>query len=62
MNARHPELAELGDADNALSIVEFENGTSCTFHLSRTAVHGHDCVTEIHGAEGKFVINQVSPT
>lgn len=53
-----PELEELGDVDNSLSIVEFENGTMCTFHLSRTAMHGHECYCEVQGTKAKFVINQ----
>jgi len=57
LNVRHPELAASGDCDNGLAVVEFENGTQCTFHLSRTALHGHDCFTEIFGTEGKFVVN-----
>jgi myo-inositol 2-dehydrogenase/D-chiro-inositol 1-dehydrogenase len=59
INARHPELEKSGDADNALAVVEFENNTSCTFHLSRTAIHGHECQTEIYGQDGKFIVNGV---
>lgn len=57
LSIRHPELEELGDCDNALGTIEFANGTACTFHLSRTANHGHDCFTEIFGTEGKLVVN-----
>ncbi|WRT66044.1 uncharacterized protein IL334_002996 [Kwoniella shivajii] len=57
-NVRHPELAESGDADNALAIVEYESGKSFTFHLSRTAIHGHDCACEVLGEEAKLIINQ----
>jgi myo-inositol 2-dehydrogenase/D-chiro-inositol 1-dehydrogenase len=57
LNVRHPELAESEDCDNANCIVEFENGTQCTFHLSRTALHGHDCFCEVFGTESKLVIN-----
>jgi len=60
VNVRHPELAKFGDADNALGTVEFANGTMCTFHLSRTANHGHDCFTEVFGGNGKIVVNGVS--
>jgi myo-inositol 2-dehydrogenase/D-chiro-inositol 1-dehydrogenase len=60
MNIRHPELADDGDVDNALGTVEFSNGTICTFHLSRTAMHGHDCFTEIFGSQSKIIVNGVS--
>lgn len=36
ITTKHPELAALGDADNALCIVEFVGGKLATFHLSRT--------------------------
>ncbi|OCF61446.1 hypothetical protein L486_01094 [Kwoniella mangroviensis CBS 10435] len=57
-NVRHPELADSGDADNALGFVEYESGKSFTFHLSRTAIHGHDCACEVHGEEAKLIVNQ----
>jgi myo-inositol 2-dehydrogenase/D-chiro-inositol 1-dehydrogenase len=60
LSVRHPELGDQGDCDNALAVVEYENGTVCTFHLSRTAVHGHECSCEVFGTESKIVINGVS--
>lgn len=59
-NVRHPELAASGDADNALGFVEYADGKSFTFHLSRTAMHGHDCACEVLGSEAKLLVNQVS--
>ncbi|BEI82672.1 hypothetical protein CcaverHIS002_0305400 [Cutaneotrichosporon cavernicola] len=56
-NVRHPELAETGDCDNGMGIIEFSNGARAMIHLSRTAVHGHDTVTELFGTEGKAVVN-----
>ncbi|EPQ29796.1 uncharacterized protein PFL1_02469 [Pseudozyma flocculosa PF-1] len=56
-NARHPELAQYGDADNALGTVLLEDGRSFYFHLGRTAVHGHECVAEIYGTQGRLVVN-----
>lgn len=58
-NVRHPELAASGDADNALGFVEYADGKSFTFHLSRTAMHGHDCACEVLGSEAKLLVNQV---
>lgn len=57
MNVRHPELEKTGDCDNGMGIVEFENGTRAMIHLSRTAVHGHDTVSELFGTGGKVVVN-----
>jgi myo-inositol 2-dehydrogenase/D-chiro-inositol 1-dehydrogenase len=56
-NIRHPELADRGDADNAIGTVEFMNGSMLTFHLSRTSRHGHDCFAEVFGEGGKVVVN-----
>lgn len=60
LNTVYPELAELGDCDNALGVIEFENGSKMDIHLSRTSIHGHDVVCEVFGTKGKFVINAVS--
>lgn len=59
-NIRHPELVKDQDADNALAIVEFASGKVLHFHCSRTAMHGHDCVAEVFGTEGRAVVNAVS--
>ena len=60
LNTVYPELAEMEDCDNALGIIEFENGSKLNIHLSRTSIHGHDVVCEVFGTKGKFVINAVS--
>ena len=59
-NVRHPELVKDQDADNALAIVEFASGKVLHFHCSRTTMHGHDCVAEVFGTEGRAVVNAVS--
>ncbi|WVQ73561.1 hypothetical protein IAR50_003139 [Cryptococcus sp. DSM 104548] len=56
-NIRHPELAQHNDVDNAIGFVEFENGGTLVLHLSRTAMHGHDCFAEVFGTEGKVIVN-----
>ncbi|WWC61261.1 uncharacterized protein I303_103842 [Kwoniella dejecticola CBS 10117] len=58
-NTLYPELAEMQDCDNALGIIEFENGSQMNIHLSRTSIHGHDVVCEVFGTKGKFVINAI---
>ncbi|KAL4908468.1 hypothetical protein BDW74DRAFT_188464 [Aspergillus multicolor] len=55
----HPELAENGDVDNAVGIVEFWGGKIAYFYCSRTQAHGHDVLTEITGTEGKVLVNVI---
>jgi len=50
--ALHPALAEFGDVDNGLAIVEFEGGVRALFYASRTMAHGHETTTEIIGTAG----------
>ncbi|KAK9472085.1 uncharacterized protein V1510DRAFT_395881 [Dipodascopsis tothii] len=51
-----PELAEMGDVDNAYALVEFDDGTNMHFMASRTNRHGHHSYTEVIGTLGKIVI------
>lgn len=55
--AIHEELAETGDADNAVGICEFWDRKIAYFYHSRTAAHGYDNPTEIFGTAGKLSIN-----
>ncbi|KAK3630901.1 hypothetical protein LTR56_017174 [Elasticomyces elasticus] len=55
--ACHPQLAEAGDADNAVGICEYWDGKIAFFYNSRTAAHGYDNATEIFGTAGKLSIN-----
>jgi len=50
--ALHPGLAECGDVDNGLAIVEFEGGARAVFYASRTMPHGHETTTEVIGTTG----------
>lgn len=52
--ALHPGLAEHGDVDNGLALVEFEGGARAVLYASRTMAHGHETTTEIIGTEGSF--------
>jgi myo-inositol 2-dehydrogenase / D-chiro-inositol 1-dehydrogenase len=54
--ALHPGLAEHGDVDNGLAIVEFEGGARAVFYASRTLAHGHETSTEVIGTEGKLEV------
>ncbi|KIX10434.1 uncharacterized protein Z518_01516 [Rhinocladiella mackenziei CBS 650.93] len=57
VSAIHTELAEDGDADNAVGICEFWDGKIAYFYNSRTAAHGYDNATEIFGTAGKISVN-----
>lgn len=50
--ALHPGLAECGDVDNGLGLVEFEGGARAVFYASRTLPHGHETTTEVIGTHG----------
>jgi len=52
----HQGLAECGDVDNGLAIVEFEGGARAVFYASRTMAHGHETSTEVIGSAGMLSI------
>ncbi|KQV99396.1 Gfo/Idh/MocA family oxidoreductase [Rhizobacter sp. Root1221] len=54
--ALHPRLADHGDVDNGLAIVEFEGGARAVFYASRTMAHGHETSTEVIGTAGALTI------
>lgn len=54
--ALHPGLADCGDVDNGLAIVEFEGGQRAMFYASRTLPHGHETTTEVIGTTGTVQI------
>jgi scyllo-inositol 2-dehydrogenase (NAD+) len=47
-----PQLNTVGDIDNAVVNMRFENGTLGNVEVSRNAVYGYDIRTEILGTEG----------
>lgn len=54
--ALHPGLADCGDVDNGLAIVEFEGGQRAMFYACRTLPHGHETTTEVIGTTGTVQI------
>lgn len=54
--ALHPGLADCGDVDNGLAIVEFEGGARAVFYASRTMAHGHETTTEVIGTAGMLSV------
>ena len=49
---KYQELADCGDVDNAVALMEFKNGTVALFDSGRIAPHGSHVETEIQGTEG----------
>lgn len=55
--AVYSDLQQFGDADNAWGMVEFENGSVLTMHLSRTSTNGFEASTRVHGTKSHALIN-----
>ena len=52
----YPEMKSVGDIDNAIVNMVFENGALAVVLLSRNAVFGYDIRTEIWGTQGSLQI------
>ena len=52
----YPEMKTVGDIDNAIVDMIFENGALGAVHLSRNAVFGYDIRAEIWGTKGSIQI------
>lgn len=57
-----PELADVGDIDNAVVNLAFENGAVGNVDVSRNAIYGYDIRTEIIGSEGSLMIGSLQQT
>lgn len=58
----YPELAAVGDIDNAVVTLSFENGGLGLIDLSRNGVYGYDIATEILGTEGTLRVGYLRET
>jgi scyllo-inositol 2-dehydrogenase (NAD+) len=58
----YPEMASVGDIDNAIIDLVFENGTLGVVHLSRNAVFGYDIRAEIWGTGGSLQVGYFRQT
>jgi scyllo-inositol 2-dehydrogenase (NAD+) len=58
----YPELKSVGDIDNALVNLVFDNGSLGVVQLSRNAVFGYDIRTEIWGTQGSLQIGYFRQT
>jgi inositol 2-dehydrogenase len=52
----YPEMKSVGDIDNAIINMVFENGTLGVVNLSRNAVFGYDIRAEIWGTKGSLQV------
>ncbi len=58
----YPQLADVGDIDNALVTLEFASGAIGNVDLSRNARYGYDIRTEVLGDEGALWIGTIQQT
>jgi predicted dehydrogenase len=58
----YPELATVGDIDNAVASLTFSSGKLGVVDLSRSGIYGYDISTEILGLEGTLKIGYLRET
>ncbi len=58
----YPELASVGDIDNAIASLVFESGKLGVVDLTRSGIYGYDISTEILGLEGTLRIGYLRET
>ena len=58
----YPELATVGDIDNAVTSLTFASGKLGVVDLSRSGIYGYDISTEILGLEGTLKIGYLRET
>ena len=58
----YPELATVGDIDNAVASLIFASGKIGVVDLSRSGIYGYDISTEILGSEGTIRIGYLRET
>ena len=58
----YPELATVGDIDNAIASLTFTSGKLGVVDLTRSGIYGYDIATEILGSEGTVRIGYLRET
>jgi predicted dehydrogenase len=58
----YPEMKEIGDVDNAIATLTFDNGALGVIDLSRSGIYGYDIRTEILGTKGTLQIGYLRET
>jgi scyllo-inositol 2-dehydrogenase (NAD+) len=57
-----PELATVGDRDNVIAMLTFEDGRLGVVDLTRNGVYGYDITTELLGTEGTIRVGYIRET
>ena len=58
----YPEMATIGDIDNAIATLIFENGRLGVIDLTRNGYYGYDITTELLGTQGTVRIGYLRET
>ena len=58
----YPELRDVGDYDNAMITLRFNNGGLGNVEVSRTAIYGYDIQCEIVGSKGTLQVGYLRET
>ena len=58
----YPEFASVGDMDNAIATLVFDDGRLGVVDLTRNGIYGYDIVTELLGTEGTVRIGYIQET
>jgi scyllo-inositol 2-dehydrogenase (NAD+) len=58
----YPELAQVGDVDNAMITLRFKAGGLGNVEVSRTAIYGYDIQCEIVGTQGTLQVGYLRET
>jgi scyllo-inositol 2-dehydrogenase (NAD+) len=58
----YPEMKEIGDVDNGIVSMYFENGTLGVVDLSRNGIYGYDIHAEILGTKGTLQLGYLRET
>ena len=55
----YPHLLGLGDADTGVVVLEMENGTLASLHLSRAFQYGYNVTSEVVGTRGSLQLGEL---
>jgi inositol 2-dehydrogenase len=58
----YPELRTVGDVDNAMVVLRFENGALGNIEVSRTAPYGYDIQCNVVGSKGALQVGYLQET
>lgn len=57
-----PAVAKVGDTDSAMIVMKTASGRLCHINNSRRAAYGYDQRIEVHGAKGRLLAGNRTPT